>query len=259
MSATRSGVFFTDGISYGDGRPKHFWVDPRAAVPDGQGRLLELGSGQGETRQPFEAKGYTWIGLDIEARNAPSVVGDAQRLPFRDGTFAVVYSSQVFEHLRHPWSAAAEVFRVLEPGGLFCGSVSCLEPFHDSYFNYTHWGLETLLREAGLTPTRIEAGPSAFLVILHHMLDAAGPGVAQRVVRVTARPGVWLLRVGGRAFIRWRHGRRSPQMAKLDGYFAKFALRFAGHLHFTAVKGAGPRRPAPAAAAAVRDTVRTEP
>jgi len=236
--ATFQDTFFSEGVSYGDGKTKDHWVDPGDLVPSGHGLLLDLGCGGGTTKKKFEAKGYRWIGLDIVNETDPTVVGDAHRLPFQNESFAVIYSSQVFEHLPEPHRAVEEVARVLKPGGVFCGSVSCLEPFHDSYFNYTHRGLEILLRGAGLTPTRIEAGPSGFLVILHHLVDGGGPQLALPIAKLTVRPFLGMLQALGRLFIVLRYGPRSPQMSKLEAYFRKFPLRFAGHIQFAAEKRA---------------------
>lgn len=46
------------------------------------------------------------------------VPGDAQHLPFKDASFDAVVSTSVFEHLPDPAQAAAEVARVLRPGGV---------------------------------------------------------------------------------------------------------------------------------------------
>ena len=45
------------------------------------------------------------------------VVGDAHHLPFRDASFDRVFAFNVFEHLREPARAAAEIARVLKPTG----------------------------------------------------------------------------------------------------------------------------------------------
>ena len=44
--------------------------------------------------------------------------GNAQTLPFADASFDAVVSTSVFEHLKQPDRAAAEVARVLRPGGV---------------------------------------------------------------------------------------------------------------------------------------------
>lgn len=228
--------FFSEGIAYGDGRVVNEWIEPLRMLPPGRGRALDLGCGQGGSRRAIEEKGYAWCGVDLRRDGRASAVADAHRLPFRSGVFNVVYTLQVFEHLSRPWDAAAEVFRVLKPGGLFCGGVAALEPFHQSYFNYTHWGLESVLRGAGLAPRRIEPGASAFLVMLHHLVDGGGPQLSPAIARVAVRPLLWMLRLLGTGFIVLRHGRASAQRRQIDAYFQKLPLRFAGHLHFLAEK-----------------------
>jgi SAM-dependent methyltransferase len=237
--------FFSAGIAYGEGRTVNEWIVPLRMLPRGSGRALDLGCGDGGGRTALEEKGYAWVGLDVRRDGAASVVADAHRLPFEDGSFDVVYSLQVFEHLSRPWDAMGEVVRVLKPGGIFCGGVAALEPFHHSYFNYTHWGLESILRQVGLVPRRIEPGASAFLVILHHLVDGGGPQLSRWIARATVRPCLWMLRLFGTGFILLRYGRASSQRRQIDAYFAKFPLRFAGHLHFLAEKSPLPAVSAP--------------
>ena len=228
--------FWSDGIAYGDGRSVHRFIVPLHMLPPGRGRVLDLGCGDGGSRRAIEERGYAWVGVDIRRNDGVTMVADAHALPFADGAFDAVYSLQVLEHLSRPWEAAAEVARVLKPGGVFCGGVAALEPFHDSYFNYTHWGLETVLRRAGLTPRRIEPGASAFLVILHHLVDGGGPQLSGVISRWAVRPLLWMLRRLGTGFIVLRHGSASQKRRQVDAYFEKLPLRFAGHLHFLAEK-----------------------
>jgi SAM-dependent methyltransferase len=72
------------------------------------------------------------------------VVGDAHHLPFRDAVFDRVFAFNVFEHLRDPKSAAAEILRVLKPGGSVAIHTAFLqalreEPTH--FFNATEFGV----------------------------------------------------------------------------------------------------------------------
>jgi SAM-dependent methyltransferase len=80
---------------------------------------------------------------------------DAHALPFADSAFEIIFSYAVFEHLHNPFLAASEVARVLAPRGIFFGTVSQGEPFHDSYFHHTAFGVLSLLRSAGLTVRRL--------------------------------------------------------------------------------------------------------
>jgi SAM-dependent methyltransferase len=49
--------------------------------------------------------------------------GDAARLPFVDGAFDAVITSEVLEHVLDDVGALAEMVRVLRPGGLFVATV----------------------------------------------------------------------------------------------------------------------------------------
>ncbi|MBL8850839.1 MAG: class I SAM-dependent methyltransferase, partial [Planctomycetaceae bacterium] len=69
--------------------------------------------------------------------------------PFAAGSFDAVLSFAVFEHLHNPFLAIREVSRILKPGGVFVGVVSQGEPFHESYFHHTAWGVIALAASTG--------------------------------------------------------------------------------------------------------------
>lgn len=54
--------------------------------------------------------------------------GDATKLPFADGSFDVVITSEVLEHIQDDVSAIAEMVRVLKPGGHFAATVPAWLP-----------------------------------------------------------------------------------------------------------------------------------
>lgn len=54
--------------------------------------------------------------------------GDATRLPFADGSFDVVITSEVLEHIQDDVTAIAEMVRVLRPGGRFAATVPAWGP-----------------------------------------------------------------------------------------------------------------------------------
>lgn len=123
------------------------WIAPGA-------RLLDLGCGPRDQAAPTEHRGASYVGIDYSSDQA-DLLADAHAIPFRDGTFDVVLSYAVLEHLYHPFLALQEVARVLRPGGVYVGTVSQGEPFHDSFFHHTAWGLLTVLRPAGLHALRL--------------------------------------------------------------------------------------------------------
>ena len=105
--------------------------------------VLDLGCGPRDQATPMEYLGYRYLGVDYSGKDADLLV-DAHALPFKLASFDVVFSYAVLEHLHNPFVALSEIVRVLKPGGIFIGTVSQGEPFHDSYFHHTPWGVLSL-------------------------------------------------------------------------------------------------------------------
>jgi len=61
--------------------------------------------------------GYNDNELDIKDIVCPSVVCDADKLPFDDNTFDAVVTSHILEHLSNPIKAIFEWLRVIKPNG----------------------------------------------------------------------------------------------------------------------------------------------
>jgi len=89
------------------------------------GRVLDLGGGTGQVAQAL--RGFVdeivvldeSVGMLRQARlkGLPAVRGEAERLPFANGAFARILMVDTFHHLRAQRQAAAELLRVLAPGG----------------------------------------------------------------------------------------------------------------------------------------------
>jgi ubiquinone/menaquinone biosynthesis C-methylase UbiE len=89
------------------------------------GPVLDLGGGTGQVSLAlggFEDQVVILdesIGMLRQARlkGLPAVRGEAERLPFAQGSFARILVVDTFHHLRDQRKAAAELLRVLAPGG----------------------------------------------------------------------------------------------------------------------------------------------
>jgi len=85
--------------------------------------ILEIGAGAGWQARVFAAHGHDVKAVDLPGgqykpwRNFPVSEYDGSRLPFADGSFDVVYSSSVLEHLENLPELDREISRVLRPGG----------------------------------------------------------------------------------------------------------------------------------------------
>ena len=154
---------------------------------------LVLDAGAGFGRHAFEAArcGARVVALDyahdelvgtratfggmIDANEIPAdrfvavLRGDATRLPFADGAFDRVITSEVLEHIQDDVGAIAEFQRVLRPGGVIAGTVPSWFPekvnwmLSDEYYApkapgghvriYSATELKAKLRSAGLAVT----------------------------------------------------------------------------------------------------------
>ena len=92
------------------------------ALPRG-GRILEIGAGAGWQAKALADQGFAVEAVDIEGsryaqqRVWPVRIYDGQHLPFADGFFDVVFSSNVLEHIAHVDEFQSEIRRVLTSNG----------------------------------------------------------------------------------------------------------------------------------------------
>lgn len=132
-----------------------FLAEPAAVMPDdhesnplgpefsallaqNDGLTLHLGAGATTTRYA------NCVEFEHKIFRHTDVVGDAHRLPFRAAVFDRVFAFNVFEHLRDPPRAAAEILRVLRPGGALFLHTAFLQALHEAphhYYNATESGV----------------------------------------------------------------------------------------------------------------------
>jgi ubiquinone/menaquinone biosynthesis C-methylase UbiE len=139
--------------------------------------IVDLGCGTGVSLDIFRQSAPTakWIGVDIE--DSPEVRArtrtdgevrtfDGVNIPVESESVDLIYSRQVFEHVRYPEQLLADIRRVLKVDGCFAGSTSHLEPYHSySYWNFTPFGFKRLVEAAGLRLREIRPGIDAITLI----------------------------------------------------------------------------------------------
>lgn len=86
--------------------------------------VLDLGAGAGIIEaMNFKGRAHLICGVDLDRRVVDNPfldegrVADAGKVPYDDGSFDLVFSDNVFEHLDQPAEVFAEIARVLKPGG----------------------------------------------------------------------------------------------------------------------------------------------
>ena len=146
--ATPSGTFFEAGGRDGDltyllGFSQNFEHDDATYL---------------KNRERFDRK-FRYLGNDLAPQPGKNITqGDIcapdfiEKSGISEGLAAVVYSNNVFEHLRRPWIAAQNIYRILQPGGVCLTIVPFSQRHHESpgdYFRYTHTGIGSLFEDAG--------------------------------------------------------------------------------------------------------------
>lgn len=153
----------------------HFWFAGRRDLIDGllgrylpgPARLADVGVGGGFYCQSLAARGYRMTAVDFlpaglqrlaaEAPGVRTVLGSAERLGLRDGSFDGALALDMLEHVDDQ-AAMGELFRILRPGGRLVLTVPAL-PWLWSYRDvaaghkrrYMRETLRALLDDAGFT------------------------------------------------------------------------------------------------------------
>jgi SAM-dependent methyltransferase len=108
------------------------------------GPVLNLSAGGSSRWYPHvvEAEASIFRNTDL--------VADAHALPFQDECFELVLAMNAFEHYANPAAVAAEIYRVLRPGGRIFLHTAFLQPLHEPpfhFYNCTKYGLARWFQE----------------------------------------------------------------------------------------------------------------
>ena len=96
-------------------------------------------------------------------------VYDGKKIPFSDGEFDYVFSTEVMEHVPEPKEFLNEIYRVLKPGGILIMTVPFMQPLHEEpydFYRYTKYGLKHLLDNTGFSSHEIKVFSEYFGVII---------------------------------------------------------------------------------------------
>ena len=188
----------------------------------GQGRLLDVGCATGRFLHRMKLVGWHVAGIELDpvaaatAKNVtPDIfVGDPLDAPFADGSFDVVTSFHVLEHLTRPVAALSRMIRWLAPHGLLIVEVPNVGGVGGRVFGRYWSGLDFPRHLVHFTPATMTA-----------MVERAGG----RVTAATHRAKPRYLTRSLRHWLRDQPGRRhrlalAALDSRLGGGAAKLAL-----------------------------------
>lgn len=146
------------------------------------GLVLDAGCGRGSWRGMIQetAAGYESIDIARRGNASPTWIGDITAMSqVPDARYDAIVCHQVLEHVRRPWLALNEFYRVLKPGGIVLVSVPHLNRRHElphDYFRFTQEGLSVLLEDAAFVGVEVQPFGGVF-AFLHHQLSFFFPGL----------------------------------------------------------------------------------
>jgi len=121
-------------------------------------KVLEIGSwiapGQEAIvcRQTIAPLVGEYVGLDMQEGNGVDVVADAKEIPFSDGHFDLIISTDCYEHVDWPREVTHEAYRVLKQGGVFYLTTVFdfqIHGYPDDFWRFTPHCIDLLLKDAG--------------------------------------------------------------------------------------------------------------
>lgn len=183
--------------------------DPR--FPAG-GRVLDLGCGNSPYEPLFRETGCNYVKADLPGNPvADLIVDESGCVDEPDGSFKVVLSSQVLEHVERPQTYLREAYRLLATDGILLLSTHGRWPYHpdpEDYRRWTHTGLCAELGEAGFTAVKswdIMGGFSTTLLFLQDDLA--------RLSHRRLKPVLFWIAQSMMAFLEWRRSAALSQEA----------------------------------------------
>jgi SAM-dependent methyltransferase len=157
------------------------FIDAHANQPGAY--VLDCGAGLRKTPHPRV------VTTDIAPYPSTDVICAGQKLPFADNTFAAALSIAVLEHVTDPFACAAELRRVVRPGGAILCVAPFLVPEHDvpqHYYNMTRAGLRNLFAADDMVVERHSLEPYNHPIysltwILSEYVQGLSPAARQRL------------------------------------------------------------------------------
>lgn len=121
--------------------------------------VLDYGCSTMRHRGMFPAN-IKYTGADIAGNDLADVILNKDgRVPLASGSFDVVFSTQVLEHVEDPLLYLSECQRLLKPGGKLVLSTHGTFMFHacpNDYWRWTHMGLQKIVENAGFRVTSLQ-------------------------------------------------------------------------------------------------------
>ncbi len=128
------------------------------------------GSFMGRIKNAADDRGARYVRIDTSVEAAPSVLGDAQALPFRPESMDLVILANILEHVPEPQAVVDRAYDALKPGGRIIFATPFLMYYHptpEDHYRFTRDGLGFLFRN--FRAVTIESAGNYFYTVLSYL------------------------------------------------------------------------------------------
>jgi SAM-dependent methyltransferase len=152
----------------------------REVAPRLHGKLLDVGCGDRRLEPLFAPHVESIVGIEYEPvfsstdastrAGKPDLYYDGKTLPFCEGTFDSVVSTEVLEHGPEPAALVAEMARVLKRGGTLLLTVPFGFRLHEEpfdYYRFTPYSLRWMVERCGLRVVEARGYGGVWSVVGH--------------------------------------------------------------------------------------------
>ena len=152
-------------------RGMRLWLNPNyrsvvkfmqyaASTTAGGSTVLDAGAGPGPYKSLFAHCKYE--ATDFKPAENIDFICSLNQIPKANGTYSHIICTEVLEHVEYPQEVMNEFFNILKKGGklyLTCPQGWGLHQEPYNYYNFTKYGLKSLLKNAGFKEENIYIQP----------------------------------------------------------------------------------------------------
>jgi len=188
---------------------KAIFTAVKHAAPLMSGTLVDVGCGEKPYRNFILGFGKVnrYLGLDLADNDTYGddcdLTWDGKSIPLTDSSVDCAMATEVLEHCPEPDKVLHDIFRILQPGGLFFFTVPFLWPLHDApndQYRYTPFALARHLENAGFVDIRLQSmggwDRSLAQILGLYLRRRPMPGLLRAGLSLLALPAVYLLAEG---------------------------------------------------------------
>ncbi|NJK98227.1 MAG: class I SAM-dependent methyltransferase [Chloroflexia bacterium] len=138
------------------------------------GNMIDVGCGDLHYRKYIEKKVKKYDSIDFSRKDKDiTYIGDVQNMEMiSDQFYDSAICLEVLEHLRNPFKAVSEIYRILKKDGILVLSVPHMSRLHEEpydFFRFTKYGLKSTLEDAGFKIIEIQTRGGLFSFIGHQV------------------------------------------------------------------------------------------